>query len=653
MAQGAAQSLWQSLPMLDSFFLTGAIPPNAEFGTYNIPRVIVSYVVAAFAAHTALLFAYELTTVRTPSERVALLCGGALAMGTGIWSMHFVGMLAYRTTMVIEYDPWLTLLSFLIAAGAAYGALHIISGESLSVGQILEAGTLLGFAICGMHYTGMAAMKMDADLRYLPGLFALSVAIAIAASWIALWMAFTLARRDRPDRVALNIGAALVMGGAVAGMHYTGMAAAIFIPFADCRRDPHQTFNLLAAIATGMTALILLLANALVAYRGSRSEFRLRTSESKLRAVFEGALDAIITIDDKGRVTEWNPQAEKIFGWPRSQVLGQPMAPLIVPPAQREAHYAGMQRFLKDRTANIIGRRLEMDAQHQDGTIFPVEMAVIAREARGRFTFTAFMRDISVQKRAEAERDANIRALEISNRELDEFAHLVSHDLKEPVRGIQNQASFLLEDLGDRAGEEGKRRLLRLVAISERMQQLISDLLYFSRLGREEIAVQPTDFNEVLDDIVHMLEDFIEERHARVHIPRPLPVVHCDKTRVKEALRNLITNAIKYNDKEQPIVEIGYLNELEANGAKQGVFYVKDNGMGIPPEAHDQIFQIFKRLETESGSQQSGTGAGLTFVKRIVERHGGRIWLHSTVGEGTTFYFTLPGRLPSEVKRAA
>ena len=186
--------------MLDSFFLVGPIPPNAEFGTYNVPRVVISYIVAAFASHTTLLLAYELTTTQKSQEQRALRWGGALAMGTGIWSMHFIGMLAYRTTMVIEYDPWLTFLSFLIAVGAAYCALSLVADERLSGLQILAAGTLLGLAICGMHYTGMAAMKMDADLRYLPGRFALSVGIGIAASCIALWLAFTLARRDRPMR---------------------------------------------------------------------------------------------------------------------------------------------------------------------------------------------------------------------------------------------------------------------------------------------------------------------------------------------------------------------------------------------------------------------------------------------------------------------
>jgi PAS domain S-box-containing protein len=640
--------------MLDSFFLYGSVPANAEFGTFNVSRVLVSYVVAAFASHIALLLAYELTTAQNLREKRALHWGGALAMGAGIWSMHFIGMLAYRMTMVVEYEPWLTLLSFLIAVGAAYSALLIIAREQLSGLQILAAGTVLGFAICGMHYTGMAAMKMDADLRYLPTRFALSVAIAVAASCIAVWLAFTLARRDRPDRPALNIAAALVMGGAISGMHYMGMAAAVFIPFADCRRDPNQTFNTLAAVVIGSTALILLLANAVAAYRVSRARFQLRDSENKLRTIIESALDAIITIDDEGRITEWNAQAERTFGWSRAEALGQQMAAMIVPAAQREAHFTGMQRFLKDGTTTILGRRIEMQAERRYGSNFPVEMAVIARQVNGRCTFTAFIRDISAQKTAEAERDANIRALQVSNRDLDEFAHIVSHDLKEPLRGLHSQASFLLEDLGNQLTPEEGRRLSRMITISERMQQLIDNLLFFSRLGREEMAFQSTDPTEVVRDIAQMLEPFLEERNAKIYVPHATPIIWCDRPRITEVFRNLITNAIKYNDKQQPTVEVGFIrNAITPEGQKADAFYIKDNGVGIAGEFHEEIFRIFKRLNDQAAGEQSGTGAGLTFVKKIIEGHGGRIWLDSEIGKGTTFYFTIPKDRRSGAKRAA
>ena len=175
------------------------------------------------------------------------------------------------------------------------------------------------------------------------------------------------------------------------------------------------------------------------------------------------------------------------------------------------------------------------------------------------------------------------------------------------------------------------------------MERLVNDLLYFSRLGRQELAIQSTDMNAVIHDIESTLEVFLQERHARITIPKPLPTVTCDVTRVTEAFRNLITNAVKYNDKPEKTVEIGFLHEhaLPDGSIASNVFYVRDNGKGIPSEFYEEIFRIFKRLQSSKDSQEEGTGAGLTFVKKIIERHDGRIWLESEIGKGTTFYFTL------------
>jgi light-regulated signal transduction histidine kinase (bacteriophytochrome) len=173
------------------------------------------------------------------------------------------------------------------------------------------------------------------------------------------------------------------------------------------------------------------------------------------------------------------------------------------------------------------------------------------------------------------------------------------------------------------------------------MEVLVNDLLYFSRLGRQELAIQPTELNAAIDDIALMMETTLKEENAIVAIAGPLPEIVCDKIRVTEVFRNLITNAVKYNDKEKKIIEIGCLSEKQASDRiEKQVFYVKDNGFGINEEFHEEIFRIFKRLNEED-DEKKGTGVGLTFVRKIIERHGGRIWLESTPGEGTTFYFTL------------
>jgi len=257
--------------------------------------------------------------------------------------------------------------------------------------------------------------------------------------------------------------------------------------------------------------------------------------------------------------------------------------------------------------------------------------------------FIGSLNDITHRREAEEALKDYTHALERSNKELDDFAYIASHDLKEPLRGIHNHSRFLLEDNQGKLDEESIRKLTRLVYLSQRMERLVNDLLYFSRLGRQELAIQSTDLNEVIRDITDTLEQFFTERHAEIKIPKPLPTITCDKPRVTELFRNLITNAVKYNDSEKKIIEIGFLpSRVTPQGASyRNVFYVKDNGRGIAPEFHEEVYRIFKRLQNSAEGAEEGTGVGLTFVKKIVERHGGKIWLESELGQGTTFYFTL------------
>ncbi len=236
-------------------------------------------------------------------------------------------------------------------------------------------------------------------------------------------------------------------------------------------------------------------------------------------------------------------------------------------------------------------------------------------------------------------------ALERSNEELNEVAHIASHDLKEPLRGLHRHAEFLLEDNKDKLGAESIKRLDRVMYLSERLERLTGDLLYYSRLGRQEMMIGSADLNIMIADIRQTLDVFLAERHAHIEVPYLLPKTNCDATRITEVFRNLITNAIKYNDAIRKTVTVGYHDRRAAPDGTvfSDVFFVRDNGRGIAPEFHNEIFRIFKRLQGNTDSKEEGTGVGLTFVKKIIERHGGTIWLESGIGKGTVFYFTLKG----------
>ena len=226
--------------------------------------------------------------------------------------------------------------------------------------------------------------------------------------------------------------------------------------------------------------------------------------------------------------------------------------------------------------------------------------------------------------------------LDQSNRELDDFAYIASHDLKEPLRGIHNFSSFLLEDYSDKLDGDGRSKLETLMRLTRRMETLIDSLLQFSRLGRVDLGLDRVDLDQVVAEILDSLTISLQEEGVQVRMPRPLPVIEADRVRVGEIFQNLIVNAMKYNDKPEKWVEIGWREDP----AGPPVFYVRDNGIGIPEKHHDSVFRIFKRLHGRD-KYGGGTGAGLTIVKKIVERHHGRIWLESAPGEGTTFYFTL------------
>ena len=223
-----------------------------------------------------------------------------------------------------------------------------------------------------------------------------------------------------------------------------------------------------------------------------------------------------------------------------------------------------------------------------------------------------------------------------SNKELDDFAYIASHDLKEPLRGIHNFSSFLIEDYAAKLDDEGRSKLDTLMRLTRRMETLIDSLLQFSRLGRVDLAVDRVNLNEIVDEILDSLAISLKEDRVEARVPRPLPTVRADRVRVGEIFYNLIVNAMKYNDKADKWIEIGW----RENPAGPPVFYVRDNGIGIPEKHHDAVFRIFKRLHGRD-KYGGGTGAGLTIVRKIIERHHGRIWLESSAGEGTTFYFTL------------
>ncbi|WP_198662880.1 sensor histidine kinase [Cohaesibacter intestini] len=363
-----------------------------------------------------------------------------------------------------------------------------------------------------------------------------------------------------------------------------------------------------------------------------RMALDLNESRAKAATVLENVADAILTFDDEQVVIGSNRAAEPTFGYSRDTLIGKRAEEILL---SQDGEPISFVELREDRfwTGSKEHAEYEVIGLHASGRTFPAMLTMRRVDITERFLLTVVVRDITERKRQEEEREDLIARLVRSNQELDSFAHIAAHDLREPLRAIHNHSSFLLEDYDDVLDCDGKKRLDRLQFLTKRMERLVADLLHFSRLGQQDAVTEPTDLAAVLADIEMTSRDGFEADHVKLTISSDLPTVVCDKVRVTEVFRNLIVNAAKYNDKDQKLVDVGY-------DPQTGIFSVRDNGVGIDETYHNSVFKLFKRLES-SNDFSDGTGAGLTFVEKIIHQHGGSIWLQSELGKGTTFFFTL------------
>jgi len=221
------------------------------------------------------------------------------------------------------------------------------------------------------------------------------------------------------------------------------------------------------------------------------------------------------------------------------------------------------------------------------------------------------------------------RTIEKQNQQLNEYAHIVSHDLKAPLRGISALLTWTKEDFRDKIGPEGVANIEMMEDKIEKMDCLIENILHYSSIEEDAIVNKQVDLNEVIKDILHII--YVPE-HIQIKTVNELPTIYADKTRMQQLFQNLISNAINYNDKENGLIEIDCRNETD-----RYIFSLKDNGMGIPKEYHQKIFKIFNSV----GNHKKSTGIGLSIVKKVIDLYKGEIWLESEVGTGTTFYFSF------------
>jgi len=362
-----------------------------------------------------------------------------------------------------------------------------------------------------------------------------------------------------------------------------------------------------------------------------------REQEEFHRAAFESIQDyAIVALDTEGHIQSWNLGAEKIKGYTKEEALNQHFSLFYPADVADSLPKELLSVAAKEGRVSHHGWRIR-----KDGSLFWADVVINALyDEDGRVRgYIKITRDLTEQKKAEDELKSYSDELEKSNKELDSFAYIASHDLKEPLRGISNMSSFLLEDYTDKLDDTGKDYLTRLGRQCSRLENFIDALLEYSRVGRMSLAFKETNLNEVVSEKLELLDQFIKDHQANVQVESTLPTLICDQVRIGEVFMNLITNAIKYNDSDNKLVTISFKDEKD-----EVVFCVEDNGIGIDEKNYEKIFRIFSRLHGKD-KYEGGTGAGMTIVKKIVERHGGKVWVDAKLGVGSKFYFTISKKL--------
>jgi PAS domain S-box-containing protein len=371
----------------------------------------------------------------------------------------------------------------------------------------------------------------------------------------------------------------------------------------------------------------------------------LSKAEQKFRSLLEAAPDAMAVVDREGKIVLVNAQVEKVFGYRRDELLGKAIE-MLVPERLRG--------LFKESLVRSSGTGLELYGVRKNRVEFPIEINLSPLDTEEGLLVTAAIRDITERKKADqeirelnallehrvAERTAELvasnEALRQSNDDLNQFAYAASHDLQEPLRLVALYSQMLQKKYGTRLDPQADQYISFIIDGAHRMESLLKDILAYSQVGSSgEGPAGPVACTDALNQVLLNLRAAVEQNGATVTW-NGLPTIHAHPIRIVQLFQNLVSNAIKYRQQEPPRVHVDARRQ-----PTQWLFSVQDNGIGIKPEYAQQIFGIFKRLH---GNTYPGTGIGLAICQRIIESYGGRIWVESTPGKGSTFYFTLPHR---------
>lgn len=361
-------------------------------------------------------------------------------------------------------------------------------------------------------------------------------------------------------------------------------------------------------------------------------EARLSYSELRFRTLFETAPQAILIVDPNSIIVEANQQTKDVFGYAPAEIVGKSLD-LLLPDESKEAHQHFLHHFFEQPYVRPMGMMRDLWCRHKSGILVPVSIGLSFIDFDGTRYSIAFVTDVTDRYALMKQLEESLQKSQQSNEELERFAYILSHDLREPLRTVTNFIRLLKNHNPELYDEQAEEMFDFVMLGTQQMNRLIDDLLQYSRITTRANHVDTVNMNDIAARTCFILNNQIVTAQAQIDVDE-FPPIRGDATQLQQLLQNLISNAIKFAGDEDPYIRISMQERPEV-----WEFCLKDNGIGMESRYEEKIFQPFQRLHTQEAYE--GSGIGLAICKRIVEQHGGKIWVESELGEGTAFYFTI------------
>lgn len=626
---------------------------------YNYLFVIFSIAIAIFASYTAFLVAERIAFYKIKIHRVSWAMAGGLTLASGVWAMHFIGMLAAELPVTINYGWKMTLVSFVPVFLASLVLLfNGLKSESIQK-QLILRSIAIGAGIGLMHYIGMMAMRMDAIMRYEPLIMGLSVGAAVILAYIALKIKIWAEQENQTEVFKYpRFIAACVMGASISAMHYIGMASVYVFPsekkyVIEAGVNPQVLAEIIGVVVVSLIGLLIFMV-----FLSKRFDLlnKLQVSEGRMRAILDNVGEGIITIDTAGIIHSINVAAENMFGYSAEEAIGENIKFLMT--GENKSHHDEYLSNYKDtQVKHIIGDVRTVEAQHKDGAILVIELSVTELRVNDQVMFTGLLRDVTEKAKAEKELKQYREHLEIlvgdRTRELQaarddaieatksksEFLANMSHELRTPLNSIIGFSGIVKDGIAGPVNEEQVKQLGMVYNSARHLLDLINDILDLSKVeaGKMETHKEEVSFHEMVDEVCTLMTPQVNDKGLKLGVDLGNSPVdyNTDAKMLRQVLLNLLSNAIKFTKEGEVAISCNVYDSLLQ-------ITVTDTGIGIAKEDVDHVFDSFKQLDAGDNRLNEGTGLGLAICREFIELLGGDLTVKSEAGIGSTFCIQLP-----------